>query len=403
MIIMKKSILVIIGLTLYLYAAAQVKIGEAIPDINFKTVLNAPVKNINLSKLKGKVVLIEFWATWCGSCLVAMPHLKQLQQKYHDKLKVIAVNDETIKRTSQYLAIKPSNLWFAVDTERNIAKLFPHQLIPHTVLISADGKLIANTSPELITEKVIDSIWNRQEVHLAEKKDNPLDYNELIKKYFFAADTVTNRFSMLPEIKGAPGVSTTWLNDSTFNGRRLTCINLDLKTLYRLANNDFPYSRMIDRTGESKNAPSYCLDLIVAHKKMLLPALQKELSTRFDLQAEIEPQTKEVYVLKVTDPEKVKKIPVNTSGKRIYYGRHGEIDQQDMTMNDFAGYLENYGVGRLPVVNETNVSGKFDIKFSFQPENPASLTTILNDMGLSLEKQERKIDMLILYKQKTAK
>jgi uncharacterized protein (TIGR03435 family) len=106
-----------------------------------------------------------------------------------------------------------------------------------------------------------------------------------------------------------------------------------------------------------------------------------------------------VYVLKINDPVKFKSIPVNTSGNRTYYSRHGEIDQQDMTMADFAEYLESYGIAKLiPVIDETKSTGKFDIKFSFQPENPASLTQILTDMGLSLEKQQRKVDMLVVYK-----
>ena len=268
------------------------------------------------------------------------------------------------------------------------------------MLISADGKLIANTSPELITDKAMDSLVNKQEVHLAEKKDVTLGYEELIKKYFFAADTVKSRFTMLPEIKGAPGLSKTYLNDSAFNGRRITCLNLELTTLYRLAHGDFPYSRMIDSSGQGKNPPAYCLDLIVADKNDLLPALQRELSKRFDLQAKVERQTKDVDVLKVIDADKVKKIPVNTSGKRTYNARHGEIDQQNITMDDFVGYLENYGTSHLSVVNETQITGNFDIKFSFQPENPDSLTKILSDMGLGLSKEKRGIDMLVLYKQK---
>ena len=202
---------------------------------------------------------------------------------------------------------------------------------------------------------------------------------------------------MLPEIKGAPGLSTTWLMDSTFNGRRLTCLNLDLTTLYRIANNNFPYSRMVDKTTKSKNELTYCLDIIVAKKADLLPTLRRELAKRFDLQATIEQQTKTAYVLKITDAEKFKKIPHNTSGKRTYYARHGEIDQQDMTMAEFVDYLESYGLGK-PVINETNNTEKFDIKFSFQPENPASLIKVLTDMGLTVEKQERKIDMLVINK-----
>jgi len=380
-------------------AFAQVKNGEAVPDINFKAILNAPVKTASLTSLKGKIVLIDFWATWCGSCIVAMPHLQQLQQKYPGKLQIITVTDETTKRTGQFLSNRPSNLWFAVDTAREVAQLFPHQLIPHDVLISADGKLTANTSPELVTDKVIDSLLNKLEVHLVEKIDNTMDYEEIIKKYFFAADTVKARFIMMPEIKGAPGLSTTWTQDTSFKGRRLTCLNLGLTTLYRLANGDFPYSRMVDKTDKVKNEPVYCLDIIAASKAELLPMLRNELAKRFDLQARIELQNKEVLVLKISDPVKFKSIPLNTSGTRTYYSRHGEIDQQDMSMADFAEYLESYGIAKLiPVIDETKSTGKFDIKFSFQPENPASLTQILTDMGLSLEKQQRKVDMLVVYK-----
>lgn len=381
------------------YAFAQVKNGEQVPDINFQPILNAPVTQGNLTQLKGKVVLVEFWATWCGGCIGAMPHLNELQKKYAGKLQVITVTDETVKRTNQFLAVKHFNFWFAVDTGGQITKLFPHQLIPHTVLIDAEGKLIANTSPELVTEKVMDSLLSKKEIHLAEKKDNTMDYQEIIKTYFGAADTVKTSFNMLPEMKGAPGLSTTWLDNRVFSGRRLTCLNLGLSSLYRLANNNFPYSRTVDNTRKSKNEPSYCLDIIVEQKSDLRPTLQKELAKRFDLQAKVETQTKEAYVLKISDPEKFKTIPHNTSGKRTYYSRHGEIDQQTMTMKDFADFLETYGVAKLPVVDETGNDEKFDIKFSWQPENPASLTEVLSGMGLKLEKQQRPIDVLIIYNQ----
>jgi thiol-disulfide isomerase/thioredoxin len=137
---------------------AQFKNGDTVPDLQFRTLLNAPVNSSSLSLLKGKIVLIEFWATWCGSCLVAMPHLKALQAKYPKTLQVIAVTDETKKRAGLYIKAKPSNFWFAVDTGRKVADLFPHQLIPHSILIGADGKFIAATDPEAITEKVIDSL-----------------------------------------------------------------------------------------------------------------------------------------------------------------------------------------------------------------------------------------------------
>lgn len=381
-------------------AIAQLKNGDTVPDIQFTTILNAPIKDIKLSQLKGKVVLIEFWATWCGACLEAMPHLKELQNEYANQLQVIAVTDESEKRIGQYLNSRPSNLWMAVDTGGAISKLFPHQLIPHTVLISTDRKLIANTNPEAITGLVIDSILNKKDVQLAEKRDIQVSSEEeLINSIFAASDTIKNRFMMQPEIKGAGGFSTTYLTDSAWHGKRITTINCNMSALYRIAYENFPYTRMIDKTLPHDDLPRYCLDIIVDRKQDLLPKMKSELSKRFYLQASVDQQIKEVNVLKIADPKKFKQIPMNRSGVRTYYSRHGEIDQQAITMKEFADYLETFGNGKLLVVDETHATGKFDIKFSFQPENPMSLLNILSDMGLILEKQERKIDMLVLFKQ----
>jgi thiol-disulfide isomerase/thioredoxin len=377
---------------------AQFKNGDTVPDLQFRTLLNAPVNSSSLSLLKGKMVLIEFWATWCGSCLVAMPHLKALQAKYPKTLQVIAVTDETQKRAGLYIKAKPANFWFAVDTGRKVADLFPHQLIPHSILIGSDGKFIAATDPEAITEKVIDSLLAKQQVHLPEKKDNMVNYKDLIKQNFAASDSVQYRFMMQPEIKGGPGLSTTWLDNKAFSGRRLTCINLPLTTLYMLANGSFPYSRTIDETKGDKNAPVYCLDLIVGTHTDLQAALQKELAKRFDLQAKVTPMIEDVEVLRITDQAKFKTIPKNISGTRTYRSMHGEIDQTAITMAEFAVFLENFGIGKL-VVDETGSLEKLDIKFSFQPENPKSLLDILAKMGLGLTKEQRQVDMLILYKQ----
>jgi uncharacterized protein (TIGR03435 family) len=391
-----KKLLLVFSLSWCSAGFAQVNNGEALPDLDFTTLLNAPVTTSKLSQLKGKLVLIDFWATWCGSCLVAMPHLQSLQSKFAGQLQIIAVNDETPIRTAQYLRSKPANFWFAVDTARKIAGVFPHQLIPHSILISPEGKFIAATSPEQITGQVIDSLLNNQQVHLPEKKDNLLSYEDLIKQNFFAADTVQSRFLIQGEIRGGPGLSTTWVDDKSFGGRRLTCINLPLSTLYRLAYGNYPYSRTLDQTKAGKNAPAYCLDLIVKRPDELLPSLQKELAARFDLQARAESVLRDVQVLSIIDTAKFTTIPRNKSGKRTYYARHGEIDQQSMTMPEFAQFLEDYGIGGL-VVDETNNKEKLDLKFSFQPENPQSLLDILAGMGLGLSKGEQKIDMLVLY------
>jgi uncharacterized protein (TIGR03435 family) len=388
---MKKMI--ILTLLISQVALSQPTNSEAVPDFTL-SLLNASSTVTSLSALKGKVVVIEFWATWCGACISAMPHLNELQAKFPDKLRIISVSSESPQRIRKFLARRPSNIWFASDTADIVADIFPHQLIPHTVVISTDSKLVSNTSPELLTEEVIEKLSRNQPVTLTEKKDVMLSYEQLLENSFHADDSVSERFMIQPSIKGAPGFSTTYLDNKIFNGRRLTAINCDISTLYRIAFGDFPYHRTVDKIPAAEKK-SYCLDIIVKDKGQLQPRLQKELTAIFNISAVIKNEIKDVYVLKVVDNEKLKTIPLNTSGKRTYYARHGEVDQQGMTLADLATYLETFGV-TMPVIDETHTTNKYDIKFSFQPEDPLSLTKVLAEYGLVLVKARRPVATLYL-------
>lgn len=378
------------------YGLAQPKNGQPVADFVIPTLLNAPTKTTTLAAQRGKLVLLEFWATWCAPCLEAMPHLNALQTRHAHQLQVITITDETPKRIGQYLSARPAKLWFAIDSARTIAALFPHHLIPHTVLIGPDGNLLAQTTPSAVTDGLIDSLWRQQTVHITEKVDHSMDLPAILKTYFQAADTVKNRFIMQAQIVGAPGVSTTHLADSVFKYRRLTCLNLSLTTLYRIAYGNYSYKRTIDKTGSTNQSPVYCVDLIVDQPEQLLPTLRAELTKRFDVQTRLDVQRKEVNVLRITDQTKFDQIPRNKLGRRTYSARQGDMDQQAATMADVADFLETYGTDRRLVIDDTRNREKLDLHFSYQPENPASLLTALSAMGLSLIKEERPIDMLIL-------
>lgn len=195
---------------------------------------------------------------------------------------------------------------------------------------------------------------------------------------------------------GAPGVQMTHATDSLFAHRRLTCLNLPLTALYRIAYEGYSYKRSIDKTGLGDDAPVYCLDLIVDKPEQLLPTLRAELNRRFDLKASLEPQSKEVSVLQVTEPVKFRHIPRNATGKPMLSAHQGEIVQQAATMVDFAKALEDFGIVRGLVVDGTGSNEKLDITLSYQPEDPQSLTRALAQMGLGLVKQKRDVTMLVL-------
>ena len=387
---MKKILIALMLLNSLVFA--QVKKGNKVPDFDIQMV-NTSQKNVKLSELKGKIVWLEFWATWCGPCIGAMPHLAELQEKYKDQLRVIAISNEPAKRIEQFFAVKPFNLSFAVDTANVLRKYFPYQLIPHSVLISADGKLISSTNPEQITVKIIDSLLKGQVVHLEEKRDNlSTDY---VKDYFYADDQLKSRVLWQPMIKGAGGMMFSHLDKPAFSGRRLTFINASLSSIFRRAFGDFPYERTIDSLG-SLGENNFCLDLIVDSKHKLDEELKQELVKKYRVEAKIKEQIKEVFVLTIVDQEKFAQVKRSTDNSRTYFARHGAIDQKGILLKDFAEFLEGFGgLGSL-VIDESDNADKLDIKFTFQPEDKNSILAILNNMGLGLRKEHRLINFLVL-------
>ena len=99
----------------------------------------------SLKDLQGKVVFLNFWATWCGPCRAEMPSIESLYGRYRDKgLEVLAVNSG--EKLDQVLAfMKTNKLSFpaALDTDGKVSGIYGIQAIPTTYLIDRDGKIIA--------------------------------------------------------------------------------------------------------------------------------------------------------------------------------------------------------------------------------------------------------------------
>ena len=103
---------------------------------------------VNLTDFRGKVLLVDFWASWCGPCRKENPHVKKLYDQYADQgFEILGVSlDKTKERWVQ--AIKKDRLtWKQVSDLKGwgnaAAKMYSVRSIPHTVLIDAEGKIIA--------------------------------------------------------------------------------------------------------------------------------------------------------------------------------------------------------------------------------------------------------------------
>jgi peroxiredoxin len=121
-------------------AGAAVAPSATAPDFALRSV-DGP--NLRLQEQRGKVVLVNFWATWCGPCRVEMPHLNRLYSKYRAAGFLLwGVNIDEDPRQAAALASK-LGLQFPVllDTDKKVSRLYDLSTMPSTVLIDRDGKV----------------------------------------------------------------------------------------------------------------------------------------------------------------------------------------------------------------------------------------------------------------------
>lgn len=139
-----KTIAIIYMLTALLAApasqAAMPKIGAAAPDFALKS---SSGKNLKLSEHRGEVVMINFWATWCGPCRQELPLLNRLHEQYRKTgFTLLGVNIDDRQDAAQDMA-KKLGITFPVlfDTDKRVSRLYDVNAMPSTVLIDRDGKV----------------------------------------------------------------------------------------------------------------------------------------------------------------------------------------------------------------------------------------------------------------------
>ncbi len=114
--------------------------GQSVPDIDLPGATVAP----RLAALKGKVVYVDFWASWCGPCRQSFPWMNDMQQKYGAQgLQIVAVNVD-VKRADadQFLSEVPARFALAFDAKGDGARRIGVRGMPTAVLIGADGKVV---------------------------------------------------------------------------------------------------------------------------------------------------------------------------------------------------------------------------------------------------------------------
>ncbi len=132
---------VCLGLAFLLFHCAKEEKGSSLaPEFSLKTLTG---EEISLSKYKGKTLLIDFWATWCGPCRESIPHLVHLYKTYRGQgLEVVGLSmDKGDPKTVDHF-VKSLDMPYPIAiTPEEIARAYGVNGLPTTVLIDKEGKI----------------------------------------------------------------------------------------------------------------------------------------------------------------------------------------------------------------------------------------------------------------------
>lgn len=374
-------------------------LGKVCPDFSMSIIgANGIEKPLNLSELRGKVVILEFWATYCAPCIPYIKHFEKLQFQFGDAIKVIEISEENRDKVDAFVQKRGyKNVSFAMDLGRKLNDMFYHHFIPHTVVIDQDGVVLAFTSPDEIDQEVIGKLINREPVTFTMKHE--------YQKASYSSSTNTLQNYDQPIIVNKPknqtykiefsnyreGYATEFVKESSSEYKFVNCpLSLIYQILY-----DQKTSRVILEVNEPtkysfENQNSYCLDLSVPdfiNKSIQYIAIQ-QLEGLFPLKSKIEIRNRKVFSLLKSDlPKAINSI--DSTG----------IIQKGLTIKDLMNYIESNPqlVDNLPVVNESGLPDSTVLDLDWFQNYSDSVENKLKTLGLHGEVAMRDIPCLVLY------
>lgn len=130
-------------------AEKALSLGNAVPDFQSKTILN---KALQLNSFKGKPVILNFWATWCGPCIEEMPSLIKLVKAFPNEIELIAISgDSNLADIESFLKSFPEmktlpNIHVIFDEDKMLMQKYGIFRLPESFVLGKDQKIAKKIS-----------------------------------------------------------------------------------------------------------------------------------------------------------------------------------------------------------------------------------------------------------------
>jgi thiol-disulfide isomerase/thioredoxin len=371
--------------------------GTPAPPLQFTQLLQAPPgAKADWNALRGKVVVLEFWATTCSSCVIEIPHLNQLAASLDPaKFQLIYVDNENPKVVQKFLAKMKMAGWVGIDTTSRVITRYGGQARPITVIVDGQGRIVTYTIPDNLTAADLLAVADGKSVKFASPYDEPAP------KAAKASPAMVKPFYEISLSKAAidSGRGNShdrddrgWDVHGYSVGELLSYIN-NTRTARLLPTSPLPeglYTLRVAWAGRDDDSDEDSM-------------VRAAVALGLNLRVQWKTLTRKVYVLKATETSKRMLEPTAMTIPSKWWGyMNGKIKLVNGSMDDLASGLEE-GLD-VPVVNETGIEGKFDAELEFPAKDvEAAKAALLKTLGLELIEAERPIQMLEVSQREEAK
>ena len=365
--------------------------GDPVPSLHLEALLQAPGgSQITWAALKGKVVVLEFWATWCGPCRAALPHLNELTARYKNKpVRFISITDEEEWKVRAFLSVNPIAGWVGIDREGSLYKAFGFVSIPQTILVDRKGHVAALMQPSELTTAVLDNLLAGRPVSTAVSGTTAPAQAPAVVAPLGAPQTIQDKpASPLVELvlrPAQPSISTS-RNRGMFKAKGMT-----LQGLVAIA-----YSTSPSRVLAVGPVPSEAYEVMVrvpdVRSDLLLPMLQEAMTAALGLRTWKETREMDVLVLKAAKDPHAQLRSSNATNSN-WMTDDGQISGGAMMMENLRLSLED-GLSKV-VLDETGLKGTYDIALYWNPKDEESVfREVGRQLGLELVKERRPVEVL---------
>lgn len=405
----------------------SLKIGDLLPESFWTTpfpVVNHSQKTIYLSEDKNKLILIDFWSTWCSACLMSLPKIETLQQKFGNKVKILPVSSQDKAALEKFFTSSNGKKYKSMRSiyeDKKLNDLFPHAGVPFIIWIK-DGKLFNTTDAGQLTEQTINEVLSGDKSSLQTiiqmNRERPLmlseDYErqrnvQLLNYSFFAK-------GQIPDI-GAGGTYRKTASGK-IHGRQFT--NLPLWDMYyaigyelfkQKDKTSFTEKRMViefnkpeqlmpmeRKDGSNDGVNLYNYEFIIPEQKSdsLYNYMLEDLNRYSGYTVTLEKKPVKCLVLVRTSTKD--KLATKGGEKRSTFPRTLSI-LRNVPLKNMVNMLNGEINIKELFIDETGYTGNVDLEVS-GVKDIATLKKELQKYDLDLISQERQVLMLVIKDQR---